>query len=201
MFSLKIKVFSVIFEFVIINWYDGGCYKVQTPDFSVVIDPESSGSGNRLKGDLTIRTSSKLGADNISINNVVEDEISGPGEYEIAGVTVRGVGVSGGEGEIRSVYKVIIDGISFGVLGNIDFELKEDALDMLSDIDILFVPSNGVTGKLVKSIEPKIVIPGWGDPKKAMIDIGQKPDPEEKLVIKKKDIEEMEGTKLVILEK
>ncbi len=198
---MKIKVFSAIFESVIINWYGGGCYKVQTPGFDVVIDPESSGSGNRLKGNLTIRTSSKFSADNISINNVAEDEIIGPGEYEISGVKVRGAGVSGPSDEIHSVYKVVIDDVSIGVLGDIDIELNENALDVLSEIDILLVPSNGMTGKLVKSIEPKIVIPGWGDAKTAMGEMGQKPEPEEKLVIKKKDLEGMEGTRLVVLEK
>ncbi|MCK9187399.1 MAG: MBL fold metallo-hydrolase [Candidatus Colwellbacteria bacterium] len=89
--------------------------------------------------------------------------------------------------------------MAFAFLGNISAELSEKALEALGEIDILFVPSNDIANKLVKSVDPKIVIPGWGDPKKVMADIGQKPDPQEKLVIKKKDFEEIEGLRLIVL--
>lgn len=179
---------------MIINWYGGGCYKVQASGFDVVIDPESSESGKRLKGDLVIRTTSPFPAES------VEGEIFGPGEYEISGVVVRGAMAPGnGPKELHTVYRVVADDLRLGFLGDISSELNEKALDTLGEIDILFIPSNTMGAKLAKSVEPKLVVPGWGDPMKAATDIGQKPDPQEKLVIKKKDIDEVEGMKVVIL--
>jgi len=55
---------------------------MQASGVSIVTDPDSSGSGNRLKGDLVIKTEAPVFAD---INNVVENEISTPGEFEISG--------------------------------------------------------------------------------------------------------------------
>ncbi|MDD3752665.1 MAG: MBL fold metallo-hydrolase [Candidatus Colwellbacteria bacterium] len=181
---------------MIINWYGGGCYKMQASGVSIVTDPDSSGSGNRLKGDLVIKTEAPVFAD---INNVVENEISTPGEFEISGTKIRGTAIPAGKGIIKTAYRVEVDDMAFGFLGNVSAELSEKALEALGEIDILFVPSNDIANKLVKSVDPKIVIPGWGDPKKVMADIGQKPDPQEKLVIKKKDLEEIEGLRLIVL--
>ena len=180
---------------MIINWYGSGCYKVQASGFDIVIDPESSESGKRLKGDLTIRTTSPFPFEN------VEGEISGPGEYEISGAVVRGAMAPGsGAKELRTVYRVVVDDIRLGFLGDVPSELGEKELDTLGEIDILFIPSNAIGAKLARSIEPKLVVPGWGDPMKAATDIGQKPESQEKLVIKKKDIDEVEGIKVVVLE-
>lgn len=180
---------------MIINWYGGGCYKIQASGFDIVIDPESSQSGSRLKGNLLLKTTSSFPV------TEKENEIAGPGEYEISGVVVRGSATSESSSkEIKTAYMVYADGIRLGFLGNISSDLDEKALDALGEIDILFVPSNSYGAKLAKSIEPKIVIPGWGDPKKVALDMGAKGEPQEKLVIKKKEVDEIEGMNVIVLE-
>jgi hypothetical protein len=198
---LKIKAFSVKLRNVIINWYGGGCYKISASVADIVVDPSSSsGAGGRLKGDLVIKTRVPLPLD---MGKIGENEIAVPGEYEISGVKIRGVALpSGGDspiGELKTAYRMVVDGINIALLGDVDAELGEKALDVLGDIDILFVPSNKNSGKLIKSIDPSIAIPGWGDPKIVMAETGQKPDQLEKLVIKKKDLEAEEGFRLVVL--
>lgn len=192
--------FLIKYQAMIINWYGGGCYKVQVSDFSLVVDPESSsGSGSRLKGDLVIKTSALLPQDNYTQTS--HTEIIGPGEYEISGVKVKGAKTKeSGKKELKSCFRVVIDDIKLGFLGNISEEPDEDALEVLSDVDILFIPSNKVGARLVKTIEPKIVIPGWGDPQSVKSEFGQEVEPQDKLTIKRKDVELIQGTKLVILE-
>jgi len=180
---------------MIISWHDGGCYKVETPDFNLVLDPETSVKGGRLKADLILRTSVE-----ISPSSGSSAEIVGPGEYEISSVKIRGFGLSQeNEKKLRTVYLVILEGVRLVFLGEIETDLSEEILEDLGEVDILFVPANKKAVTYIKSIEPKIVIPGFGDPKKLGAELGREVEPREKLVIKKKDIEAEAGLKLVVL--
>lgn len=183
---------------MIINWYGGSCYKLSTPDFAVVVDPESSGSGSRLKGDLTIKTESDL---ENAVQNTETNLISGPGEYEFSGVKIRGQRYGGEKGVIFTTYKVVFESIRFGFIPTSLGELSEEAADVLSDVDVLFVPASDVGLKIVKRIAPKIAVPGEGDVKKFVSGLGREVEPEEKLVIKKKDLDSIEGIKVVTLKK
>lgn len=181
---------------MIINWYGGGCYKISASNIDIVIDPESSsGTGGRLKSDLIIKTESFLPLD---IKTLQENEIIIPGEYEISGVKITGVETSSDK-SLRVAYRIVVDDLNLAFLGDISAELDTNALDVLGDVDILFVPSKSISGKIIKSIDPSIAVSGWGDPKILMSETGQKPEPMEKLVIKKKDLESEEGFRLVVL--
>ena len=197
---MKIKAFLVKLQIMIINWHGGGCYKISTSSADIIIDPYSSnGVGNRLKGDLVLKTQSFLPLD---INSVGKDEIIMAGEYEILGVKIRGTQVASASptNYIQTVYKIVVDDIELGFLGDISVELDEKTLDDLGEIDILFVPSKNIASKLIKSVDPHIAIPGWGDPEKVMTDTGQRPEVLEKLVIKKKELQAQEGFRLVVLQ-
>lgn len=195
---MKIKSFSVTLLNVIINWHGEGCYKISASDATIIVDPHfSNGVGGRLKGDIVIKTTVSLPLD---ISTIEESVIIMAGEYDALGVKIKGTQVFSDDANLKTIYKAVVDGISFGFLGNIDFELNEKALDDLGQIDILFVPSNNMSGKLIKLISPNIAIPGWGDPAIVITETGQKPEPIEKLVIKKKDIEANEGFRLIVLQ-
>jgi len=186
---------------VIINWHGEGCYKISTSSADIIIDPSSSnGVGGRLKGDLVLKTQLSLPLD---VSSIGKNEIAMAGEYEVSGVKIKGAQVTivpkTNKEQIQTVYKIVVDDISLGFLGDISIELDEEMLDELGEIDILFVPSRDIAGKLIKSVNPRIAIPGWGDPIKVMTEIGQKPDALEKLVIKKKEIEAQEGFRLIVL--
>jgi L-ascorbate metabolism protein UlaG (beta-lactamase superfamily) len=191
---------------MIINWYGGGCYKIQTPNFNLVIDPETSTSaGGRLKGDLVLHTlKSDIDADSKTEEKNFppkEGEIFGPGEYNIGPVKIKGIMVSkeSGPKQIKTAYAVEFDEIKMGFLGDILSPLKEEELDDLDGIDILFVPAKSAEAmRYVKSVDPKIVIPS-GDAKELASELGQNVEPQEKLVIKKKDLEAEEKTRLVVL--
>ena len=190
---------------MIINWHGGGCYKIETSGFDLVVDPQTSPRGGRLKADLILQTKTPfpLPAEEVFSNK----KIVGPGEYEIGPIKIQGVQIKLSSEEkpeektksIQTAYRVLLERISFCFLGEIDNDLNEEALEDLGEIDVLFAPVNKKALNYIKIIEPKIVIPGFGDPEKLKVDLAQKTEPQEKLVLKKKDLEEEGGSHLVIL--
>ena len=99
-------------------------------------------------------------------------------------------------------------------LGHIAELPDSDIREKLTEIDILFIPAGGDpflpqedAAKLVKQIQPKIVIPTLfkipslkrqsADVKKFLQELEQKAEPQEKLTIKKKDLPE--NTMMVVL--
>lgn len=97
--------------------------------------------------------------------------ISGPGEYEIKGVGIVGMGVyhDDQKGEKRgknTIYRIELDGLTIVHLGDLGHELTSAQVDALDGVDILLVPVGGVytidaglAAKVVGEIEPTIVIP------------------------------------------
>lgn len=97
--------------------------------------------------------------------------ISGPGEYEIAGVSIFGTAShhdnkQGEERGANTIYTMTIDGVNVCHLGDLGHKLTDDQLDQIGNVDLLFVPVGGVytidageANEVVTEIEPKIVIP------------------------------------------
>ncbi len=143
-------------------------------------------------------------------------DITDPGEYDIKGVTVTGIPLKQDEKYI-AIYLIESEDIRILNLTHIrDFNLKEEELEELGDIDILLLPvgDNSVlsaanASKTVNSVEPKIVIPSHYKMPGLIIDVdavdkfikemGGKNEKMEKLSLKKKDLVE-EGTKVIVLE-
>jgi L-ascorbate metabolism protein UlaG (beta-lactamase superfamily) len=97
--------------------------------------------------------------------------IRGPGEYEIKGVGVVGLGVyhddeKGAKRGGNTIYRIELDGVSIVHLGDLGHELSSAETDSLDGVDILLVPVGGVytidaaqAAKVVGEIEPAVVIP------------------------------------------
>ena len=81
-------------------------------------------------------------------------------------------------------------------LGKDSFEIAEQ----LEDVDILFIPITEQSEKIIKQLEPKIVIPASPDYQQLLKAFNQKAEPQEKLTIKKKDLEGKEGEIVVLSE-
>ncbi len=85
----------------------------------------------------------------------IEDEakiIQGPGEYEIGGVSVVGVGT-----ESNTVYVIEIDTLRLCHLGNLTQKLTDDQVKDIGTVDILFVPME--KSEVVSQLGPSIIIP------------------------------------------
>lgn len=97
--------------------------------------------------------------------------ISGPGEYEIADVFIRGIPTHhdnkyGEERGKNTIYKIDMDAVHLAHLGDLGHKLSDEQLDQLGDVDILMIPVGGFytidakkASEIVAQIEPHIVIP------------------------------------------
>ncbi|MBZ1348991.1 MAG: MBL fold metallo-hydrolase [Candidatus Liptonbacteria bacterium] len=181
---------------MIIKWYGDGCYKIETPNFNLVVDPDTSIKGKQIKADLVLKTLMPLPVKITSSN-----EIIGSGEYEVSGIKIQGIAlpVEKNADALKTIYLVMIDEIRLCFLGDTEKDLTEGVLENIGEVDILFAPTNQRISYYLKSIDPKIIIPGFGDPHKAESELGQKGELQEKLVIKKKDLEGEIINKLIIL--
>ncbi|MDP3956500.1 MAG: MBL fold metallo-hydrolase [bacterium] len=186
---------------MIITYHGEGCFKIQSGNLSMVIDPLN----DRMKPDVVLKTA-------VPFPGRTPDPriITGPGEYEIEGIEIRGVQLLNESSPklIKTVYIVTFEEIKLGFLGEAFNMPDVETLEALGEAEIIFLPVGGKpylspeeAVKIVKQIEPSIVIPSfYKSPKDFFEEMGQKPDPQEKLVIKKKEVVELgDSTKVVCL--
>lgn len=103
---------------------------------SVLVDIEDR---DKIKGKsrVVVYTEGSFNGDDLK-EEFERVNIRGAGEYEVGGVGI--VGVSGGEE--RTIYRVEIDGVAVGILGNFVEPLNEKRMEKLDGIDILVVNIN-----------------------------------------------------------
>ena len=94
----------------------------------------------------------------------------GPGEYEVGDISITGIAARAHmdeSGQAATMFKLIIGEQSVLITGHVYPELSEAQLEAIGMVDVLMVPvgGNGYTLdpngalKLIKAIEPKLVIP------------------------------------------
>ena len=102
--------------------------------------------------EMTIKAKERVVNINVAQSTIDSDlkvgRIGGSGEFEIGDITI--VGTSLKEGGI--MYRVDVDGVKIGIVGN---TAKTEDLDNLGPVDILGTSNL----KTVSIVEPKIVIP------------------------------------------
>ena len=209
---------------MIITYLGGESFKVSFGDTILAFNPISKDS--KLKtakfgADVvlsSINHPDMNGADQVTFGEKKPFSITGPGEYEVKGVFIKGFGSASnydGEKRINTIYSVALEGMNICFLGAIDQEaLPKEADEGVDNIDILFVPIGGggvldasKAYKLAVSLEPKLIIPmhygdiGNKDALKIFLkEAGENPKPEPKLTLKKKDLEGKDA-EVVVLEK
>lgn len=159
-----------------INWYGQSMFKIKGKSASLVIDPfDPEFTGLKLpKGlDAQVVLVTHPHEDHNNIAAIEGDPlvISGPGEYEKAGISIDGVatfhdGEQGTQRGKNTIYHVLVDGINIVHLGDLGHVLTEEQSSQIDEADILLVPAGGVytlnieeAAKVVAQFEPKIVIP------------------------------------------
>lgn len=135
------------------------CVRLRGRDVQVVIDPESNA---QAKGaDIVVRTGGATDVLRLRPGEGGPQVVSGPGEYEIRGVPVRGL--SAGP---STVMRVAVDEVRVVALGCFGRQLTEEQIDALGHVDVLVVPVGGgdalnasAATRLVRAVEPAIVVP------------------------------------------
>ena len=112
-----------------IKLVESNCLQLSGKKETVLINPSN---------DLLKKTNSRIVVYNkqiepglLTANNKVL--IVGPGEYEVGGVEIIGLG----DGNGGVIYSIIIDGVTLAVLANIKTELTEKKIDKLGSADVL----------------------------------------------------------------
>src|SRR2546421_6123443 len=139
------------------------CLRLRGRDADVVVDPlpPGVGRGPRLSPDIVVRTDGRTAPERLRARAGQPQEVSGPGEYELRGVSVYGVAA----GEV-TIMRVEVDDVRVAALGRLHRQLTEDEVDALGHVDVLAVPVGGGDAlaateatRLVNTIEPAIVVP------------------------------------------
>jgi len=101
----------------------------------------------------------------------VKKIVSGPGEYEIMGVSILGYSSfhddkDGAERGKNTIYVFEAEGLRLAHLGDLGHRLTQEHLREIGEVDILFVPVGGVytigpeeAVEVINGIEPKVIIP------------------------------------------
>lgn len=200
-----------------ISWLGGTTIKIQAKPFdtdvTIVLDPYKPLTGEfprSLAPDIAIFTHGQDGAITLSGAPFIMEN---PGECETKGVLIAAASHTAPD---MIVVRFDAEEISLGHLGLTSTPPTGEALEVLSGVDILFVPVGSksamtadVAAKVVASIEPRIVIPiamqSDNDPKAEsatafLREMGANPEPQKKIIIKQKDLPQ-EETVVYLLEK
>lgn len=158
------------------QWYGANCIVLSGKQGRVVVDDNLSELGAKSvakEGDIAVFTMAHA---------LPEQKprllIDQPGEYEVSGISIYGITARAhidAEGQMSAtMYKIMTDELSVLVTGHVYPELSDAQLEAIGMVDVMFVPvgGNGYTLdgigalKLVKKIEPKLVVPThYDDPK------------------------------------
>ncbi len=153
-----------------LQYYGANCLRITTKQAGIVIDDnlEALGLKSATKpNDVVFFTSYGTGQASDKAKLVINQA----GEYEVSQVAVQGIPARShldAEGqESATMFKLISGDIRVAVTGHIHPDLDENQLEALGTVDVLVIPvgGNGYTLdakgalKVIKNVEPKIVIP------------------------------------------
>jgi L-ascorbate metabolism protein UlaG (beta-lactamase superfamily) len=173
-----------------INYLGHSCFRIRGRDVTIVTDPFPPSYGYSMgRVSATIVTVSHAHPHHSYIEGVGGSPkvVSGPGEYEIAGVLITGVQTRhkdvldasaqrSEDGRRRAsftthpihntVYVLDFDELLVCHLGDLGHMLTDEQLEAVGNIDILLIPVGGestigpsVAAEVVSNLEPKLVIP------------------------------------------
>ncbi len=150
-----------------IQYFGGNCVKLSNKKASMVIDDNLVELGLKTKtqdNDISLCTSKDIKT------NKGRFLVDGPGEYEVSEVSIKGIPARAHvdeKGQRATIYSVHFDGFSIAIVGHIYPELSDEQAENIGLVDVLIIPVGGngytldATGatKIVKKLDPKIVIP------------------------------------------
>ena len=210
---------------MIITYFGKQFFKIQQGETVLSFNPVSKSSKSSINAhfgaDIALITTSHPdynGIEQLSHGERIPFVITGPGDYEIKEIFIKGVlgdALIAGKKYINTIYSLSVDDISIVFLGALgvlaDSEISKEAREAMNNPDLLFIPigGNGLldaksAAKLASSLEPSIIIPMDFDDsslKAFLKETGEeKAEVVDKLTLKAKDLEGKEG-EVVVLKK
>jgi L-ascorbate metabolism protein UlaG (beta-lactamase superfamily) len=146
-----------------LTYHGLSCVRLRGRDMTVFVDPPQSQLPGlaRSAATLVVRTEGATDPERLRAREGHVQEVSGPGEFEVRGVSVFGMPA----GDV-TVMRVEVDDVRVVSAGRLRRMLTEDEIDALGHVDVLVVPVGGGDAlgaveatKLVNALEPSIVVP------------------------------------------
>ncbi|MBI2086735.1 MAG: hypothetical protein HYT69_00990 [Candidatus Zambryskibacteria bacterium] len=168
---------------MIISYQGVESFKISQGELTLAVNPQS-----KMSADITLFTAKRavLAFAEASAGKA-GFIIDGPGEYEVKDIFIKGF--------LDHTFLITFEGIKLCFLG-----LEADK-DEIEDVDILFVHPSAY--KSAVALEPAVMIPMDYD-KNSLAQFlkegGERVEPIEKFVVKKKDLEGKEGEIIVLKE-
>jgi L-ascorbate metabolism protein UlaG (beta-lactamase superfamily) len=207
---------------MIITYYGKQFFKIGQGEMVVAFNPVSknskSGISAKFGADIALSTTNHPdynGLDQLSHGDRVPFAVTGPGDYEVKEIFIKGLISSASIADkkyINTIYSFSVDGIDLLFLGALsDEQMSKETLESINSPDILFIPVGGKgmldaksAAKLASTLEPKMVIPMDYDAaslKLFLKEMGEeKAEVVDKLTLKRKDLEGKEGEVVVLKE-
>lgn len=154
-----------------LSYKGSNCVVIATKKSSIVVDPvvaELNAKDYSDKGAICLLTHADFTVP-VAEETLVFDC---PGEYEVADTSIKGIaareyGYDKTSPRRLTMYRIESGGVSAVFMGNIHPELSEDELEAIGMVDVLSLPLGGKDYalepasiiKLIRAIEPKIVMP------------------------------------------
>src|SRR5262249_46310048 len=127
--------------------------------------------------DIVTLSSAKGSEQRIAVVDGTPRAVCGPGEYEIKGVFITGVGTyrdaqAGKERGRNTVYVIELEELRVCHLGELGHVLSSDQLEEIGTVDVLCVPVGGApsissaqAAEVISQLEPSIILPmDWTRP-------------------------------------
>ena len=155
-----------------IRWLGNFTFEVRSSVGVVIVDYEGKlPTSTKVKDANTVFVySSDDDEDHVSNDFQV---LTGPGEYEIGGLSIRGVATPADDPaiskKINTVYIVDADGLQVAALGNPGSQPSAQSVQQISKVDVLIIntESQGLEpdelSNAIRNLEPKIVVPSGYD--------------------------------------
>lgn len=161
-----------------ITLFGYNCLRMRGRDAVVVTDPFLNGDGRlHTTADIVTLSSAVDCERRAALVDGAPRAVCGPGEYEIKGVFITGVGTyrdaqSGKERGRNTVYLIELEDLRVCHLGELGHVLSSDQLEEIGTVDVLCVPVGGAPGispaqaaEVISQLEPSIILPmDWKRP-------------------------------------
>lgn len=157
-----------------IAWLGHSCFRIKGKEATLITDPYDGSIGYSLgkpKANIVTSSHPHPGHGFTSAVGGAPRIVHGPGEYEIAGVFVTGIGAfhDAEEGKNRgrnTIYLVETEDVMLCHLGDLGHPLSSEQVEEMSRVEVLLVPVGGVStidaataAETVRLLQPRIVIP------------------------------------------
>ncbi len=205
---------------MIITYFGKQFFKIQKGDMVLAFNPVNKSSKTGINAhfgsDIALITTNHPdynGAEQLSHGEREPFVISGPGDYEIKEIFIKGTlsdALIADKKYINTIYSLSVDNINIAFLGALaNTEISKEAHEAIDSPDILFVPIGGKgvldaksAAKFALSLEPKMIIPMDYDDSSLKLFLKEageeKAEVVDKLTLKLKDLEGKEGEVVVL---